>query len=73
MQVTKSPTAAHSSRFSIFSMGVSRSEREITQKSCMRGAPSTAAPEVAEVTPGTTSTSTLGYSPSSSRMGPAMP
>ena len=69
----KSPAAARASRRSICSHGVSRSDREITQKSCISGAPSTAAPESAEVTPGTTSTSAPPYSPASCKSGPAMP
>ncbi len=40
----KSPVAAQASRFSMISHGVSRSDSEITQKSCANGAPSTAAP-----------------------------
>ena len=55
---------------SICSQGVSRSDREITQKSCISGAPSTAAPDSAAVTPGTTSTSTPAYSPASCSRGP---
>ena len=43
--------AAQASRFSIISHGVSRSEREITQKSWASGAPSTAAPLNAAVRP----------------------
>ena len=39
----------------------------------MRGAPSTAAPARAAVTPGMTSTSTSGKSSAIWRMGPAMP
>ena len=42
--------------------GVSLSEREITQKSCASGAPSTAPPLSAAVSPGTISTVTLGLS-----------
>ena len=55
------------------SQGVSRSEREMTQKSCMSGAPSTAAPESAAVTPGTTSISTASTPSASWSKGPAMP
>ena len=69
----KSPWAAHRRRFSMVSQGVSRSEREITQKSCMSGAPSTAAPESAAVTPGTTSISTSSTPSASWSKGPAMP
>ena len=47
----KSLAAARASRRSICSHGVSRSDREITQKSCISGAPSTAAPESAETEP----------------------
>ena len=48
-------------RFSIFSQGVKRSLREITAKSWVSGAPSTAAPPQAAVMPGTTSISMGGY------------
>ena len=54
------PCAAQASRFSMTSHGVSRSEREITQKSWASGAPSTAPPLRAAVRPGTTSTATSG-------------
>ena len=54
--------AAAASRFSIFSQGVSRSLREMTAKSWVSGAPSTAAPPQAAVMPGTTSMSMGGYS-----------
>ena len=43
--------AAQARRFSIISHGVSRSEREITQKSCASGAPKTAPPLSAAVSP----------------------
>ena len=72
-QMAKSPSAAQVSRFSMTAQGVSRSDREMTQKSWPRGAPSTAPPERAAVTPATTSTSTSGYSPASSSTGLAMP
>ena len=56
----KSALDAQSRRFSIFSHGVSKSLKEIRQKSLMSGAPSTAAPEQAAVMPGTTSISSSG-------------
>ena len=43
-----------------FSHGVSKSLREIRQKSLIKGAPNTAAPEHAAVMPGTTSISISG-------------
>ena len=46
--------AAHRSLFWIVSRGVSRSLRLITAKSFVRGAPSSAAPLLAAVTPGMT-------------------
>ena len=55
------------------SQGVSRSERDTTQKSWPKGAPSTAPPERAAVTPGTTWTSTPGYWGASCSSSPAMP
>ena len=55
------------------SQGVSRSDRESTAKSCIKGAPSTAAPARAAVTPGTTWISTSGNWGASSSTGPAMP
>ena len=69
----KSPAAAHRRRFSITAQGVSRSDREMTQKSWPTGAPSRAPPDRAEVTPGTTSTSTSGNRGASWSTGPAMP
>lgn len=71
--MAKSPFAAQRRRVSIVSQGVSRSEREITQKSCISGAPSTAAPERAAVTPGTTWMSTSPIPSASWSSGPAMP
>ena len=62
----KSPRAAHSSRFSMVSQGVSRSLRLMTQKSWVSGAPSRAPPEMAAVRPPTTSTPTVVSSPRSS-------
>lgn len=54
-QMTKSPCAAARNRNAITLQGVNRSEREITQKSFISGAPSIAAPAVAAVTQGTVS------------------
>ena len=65
--------AAARSRFSMVSQGVRRSLRLMTAKSCISGAPRTAAPEEAAVTPGTISTETSGYSRPISRISPAMP
>ena len=72
-QTEKSPSAAQRSRVSITFQSVSRSDSEITQKSCPSGAPSSAAPDTAAVTPGITTISTPGYSSLSSSTGLAMP
>ena len=55
------------------SHGVSRSESETTQKSCPSGAPSTAPPESAAVTPATTRISTAGNWGANCSSSPAMP
>ena len=55
MAMQKSAEAAASSRRSMVSQGVSRSDRLMTAKSWVSGAPSTAPPLSAAVTPGTTS------------------
>lgn len=52
--MTKSAIPAACRRFSIVSHGVRRSLMLITAKSCIKGAPSTAAPRMPAVIPGTT-------------------
>ena len=58
--MTKSAFPAASTLSMIFSMGVMRSDRLMRAVSCIRGAPSTAAPVRAAERPGTTTTSTSG-------------
>ena len=55
-QITKSASAANLNLFSITSHGVIKSLKLIWQKSCIIGAPNTAAAPILAVTPGTTLT-----------------
>ena len=75
--MTKSPAAARARRRSIASHGVRRSDREMTAKSCISGAPSTDAAACRAETPGTTTISGVASrpsrSPASSITNPAMP
>ena len=64
--MVRSAAAAQSSRFSMVSHGVSRSLRLMTAKSWVSGAPSTAPPLHAAVSPGTTWISGSRDSPRSS-------
>src|SRR5574341_1498773 len=59
MTITKSPCAAASTLFIITSQGTSKSLMLSTAKSVINGEPTSAAQELSEDTPGTTST----YSP----------
>ena len=71
--MARSAFAACKSLSSISSIGVSKSLKLITAKSCPRGAPSRAPPLNAAVTPGITSTIGESDSPTSSRIRPLIP
>ena len=71
-----SPCAQRSARFLIKSHGVIKSLREITAKSCIKGAPNTDAATFTALRPGTISTEgrfSAGTLLASSNTRPAMP